>query len=52
VRLFWDLQREWSARAEVETGGYQTELSRFLENNPAPTFKQFLLNRRQSDREE
>jgi hypothetical protein len=46
VRDFWDAQRSWHERAEAETNGYEAEMKRFVEDNPQPTFKEFLRARR------
>jgi hypothetical protein len=46
VRSFWDIQRQWRADAEAATGAYETEMASYSQNNPQPTFRDYLIRRK------
>lgn len=43
VRSFREVAETWERHAERVTGGYAAELAHYVESNPRPTLKRFLV---------
>lgn len=48
VRGFRELASLWEEQAERETGGYPADLALYLESNPRPQFKDWLIHTRRA----
>ena len=48
VLTFRSVAETWRVAAEQATGGYRTELARYRETHPAPTFRDFLTHTRRT----
>lgn len=46
VRGFQESAWLWLEQAEAATGGYSTEMARYAEEQPRPTFREYLIRRR------
>jgi hypothetical protein len=46
VFTFRSLVDLWNLRAEEATGGYETEMAAYRQDNPPPSFKEFLQKHR------
>lgn len=43
MRGFRESARLWLEQAEAATGGYGTEMARYAEERPRPTFREYLI---------
>lgn len=43
---FREVARLWSEVAKQVTGGYESEMDRYTEDHPRPTFREYLIRRR------
>lgn len=45
---FREVARLWGEAAEAITGGYESEMDRYTEDNPRPTFREYLIKRKRA----
>lgn len=48
VRGFRELASLWEEQAERETGGYPADLALYVQSNPRPQFKDWLIHTRRA----
>lgn len=45
---FREVARLWEEQAEAITGGYESEMDRYAEDHPRPTFRDYLIKRKRA----
>jgi len=49
VRGYREYASMWEQQAEIATGGYESDMQMYLQSNPRPQFRDWLLHNRRAD---